>query len=187
MATINGTWGDNGRPVVSRSSPGHGTKVLRRSLALACTAGAIFCSLSTGAFAADLLFAGSYCQPRVPDDNVQYNRFGVTANGDDTANVECPFWLPFQGGLTVRGVDLTFYDRHPSQDVECTVRIIALEGSVSASRTVSSSGSSAIHQFRVANFSNSPALGTLHMTCSIPPNVGGAFSHVTTYRLRTTP
>lgn len=178
---------------IDRTSAAHPTRAATSSSGRAarhtfvCAAGAICCLLSTGAVAADRMFAGSYCQPRVATDDVEYDHFGVVNVGAAAAAVECPFWLPFQGGLTVKGVDITVYDRHPSANVSCTVQIIAIEGNVVHSRTVSTSGSGALHKFLIANFNNASALGTLHMSCTIPPNSGGNFSHVTTYRLRTTP
>ena len=141
----------------------------------------------TEAIAADRMLGGTFCQPRDATDDVEYDHFGVVNVGAAVANVECPFWLPFQGNMTVRGVDITVYDRHPSVNVSCTVQIITIEGNVSASRTVTTSGSGAFHKFLITNFNGAQALGTLHMSCTIPPNNGSGFSHLTTYRLRTAP
>lgn len=154
-----------------------------------CTLAALAISLLpvTETVAADRMFHGSACQPRSGADSVSYNEFGVHNNGTGMATVDCPFWLPFQGGLTVKGVDITVYDRHASANVTCTVQIVTIAGTVATSRTASTTGSSATEKFLITNFNNAQALGTLHMFCTIPPNVGGGLSHVITYRLRTTP
>jgi hypothetical protein len=72
--------------------------------------------------------------------------------------------------------------------MDCTVSIIAIHGVIIASRTVRSVGFGQDHQFLIANFNNTQALGTLSMTCTIPPfDPVNGYSHLTTYRLRTTP
>lgn len=163
---------------------------MRNSMKLAAvSAGMIFlCSRPIGANAADVMYAASFCKAPVDfQDVIDYNFFGVHNLSADPAVVECPFVIPFSGALIVKEVDVTVYDRHPSANVSCTVRGIAIDGKVAWTGTKASSGSGASAQFLVFK-PNKATLGTLHMSCSIPgnnPSLG--VSHVTTYRLITSP
>lgn len=151
-------------------------------------AGCAFLWLSAGAMAKDVLFAGSFCQPA---DNIKnalrYGRYGphsaATQGGD---SVECPFLLDYSGSLTVQTVTVTVYDRNPSADVSCTVYGIGLDGNVGWSTRLSSSGSKGGPYFLRATV-NRLTIGTLHMTCTIPPATSSGVSHVTSYRVITSP
>ncbi len=145
-------------------------------------------AVSLPALASDEIYHGNFCVPNQGDINrIQRNQYGVhNTSSSNTAFVQCPFNLPFNGTLRVSSVYVTVYDRHPSQDVTCTLIGVGLEGSTLWSRSASSSGSSASHTF----LSFSPPnqfVATMNMTCSLPPITNSGVSHVTTYRVITTP
>lgn|GEM_PF-4997238 len=145
-------------------------------------------AVSLPAVANDVLYHGNFCTPNKSAINtIERSQWGVynTSNGS-IATVECPFDLPFNGSLVVNNVWATVYDRDPNADVTCTLTGVDMAGNTLWSRTSSSSGSGETHQF--LSFSpSSTTLGTMNMICSIPPATSSGVSHVTTYRVITTP
>lgn len=138
--------------------------------------------------AADVMYHGNFCSPNKSSVNlVERSQFGVHNTSTlSTASVQCPFTLPFNASLRVTGVYLTVYDRHPALNVNCTLTGVGLEGSTIWTRTASSSGSGASHQF--LSFSPpSTFVATMNMSCTLPPATNAGFSHMTTYRVITTP
>ena len=149
--------------------------------------GCALCSVSTSVVARDVLFAGSFCQPQDENNNdLGYGQFGPFSPGPDSNIVECPFLLVFADNLTVTNVSVTVYDRNRSENVSCTILGIDIAGNTIWSVSRSSSGSGFDQQFLVADV-NRLTLGTMHMTCTIPPNQGFGLSHVTTYRVIMSP
>ena len=147
---------------------------------------AAFCS---SVLAADEMYHGNFCTPNRDHVNrIERNQWGVhNTSSSTTAVVQCPFNVPFRGDLKVNNVTVAVYDRNPSADVSCTLTGVAIEGNTIWSTTRSSSGSQAGHQFLIFQPPNSNLLGTLNMSCSIPPSTSSGVSHVTTYRIITTP
>lgn len=138
--------------------------------------------------AADVIYHGNFCAPNRTSVNlVERNQFGVNnASNGTTASVQCPFQLPFNASLKVTNVWLTVYDRNPTTNIECTLKGVGLEGSTIWTRTASSSGSGAIHQFLSFN-PPSAFVATMNMSCSIPTTTASGTSHITTYRVITNP
>jgi hypothetical protein len=138
--------------------------------------------------ASDEIYHGNFCVPNQGDiTRIQRNQWGVNnTSSSNTAIVQCPFNLPFNANLRVNGVYATVYDRNPNVNVSCTLTGVGIEGATLWERSSSSSGSSVSHQF--LSFSPpSQFTHTMNMTCTIPPVTGSGFSHVTTYRVITTP
>jgi hypothetical protein len=150
------------------------------------------CSFAADAWAKDIIYGGNFCTPvRDSLNSIEHGpQFGVQNVSFQTATVQCPFVLDFAGNVTVNEVDVTVYDRNPFTDVSCTLRGIAIDGTEIWSDTRSSSGSGQAAQFIVFQ-PNQLTLGTLNMTCDIPgtapPFFSFGYSHLTTYRLITTP
>jgi hypothetical protein len=145
-------------------------------------------AMTLPAQAADVIYHGNFCTPNRTSVNlVERNQFGVNnASSVSTATVQCPFYLPFSAALRVSNVWLTVYDRNPSSNINCTLTGVGLEGSTIWTRTASSSGSSAVHQF--LSFSPPSAfVATMNMSCSIPAATASGVSHITTYRVITNP
>lgn len=145
-------------------------------------------AVSLPALASDVIYHGNFCVPNQSDvSRIQRNQWGVhNTSSSNTASVQCPFNLPYSASLRVNNVYVTVYDRNPSLNVSCTLTGVGLEGNTVWSRSSSSSGSSTTHQF--LSFSPpSMFVATMNMTCSIPPTTSPEFSHVTTYRVITTP
>lgn len=138
--------------------------------------------------AADTIYHGNFCAPNRTSVNlVERNQFGVNnASSITTASVQCPFNLPFNAALRVTNVWLTVYDRNPSTNVECTLRGVGLEGSTIWTRTASSSGSGASHQF-LSLTPPSAFVATMNLSCTLPTATASGVSHLTTYRVITTP
>ena len=147
---------------------------------------AAFCS---SALAADEMYHGNFCSPkREHISRIDRNQWGVhNTSSSTTAVVDCPFKLPFSGILKVKEVDVTVHDRNNSANVSCTLTAVAMNGNTIWSISKSSSGAGQGHQFLVFQPPDSNVLGTLNMSCSIPPSTNTGVSHVTTYRLITTP
>lgn len=154
---------------------------------LAPWASGFLLAISAPAAAKDVLYHGNFCQPRFNYQNkIGYNQFGPHNNGTAAEKIECPFVLDFDGSLTVNKVEVTVYDRNAAKEVICTVRGVSVAGETIFSKTQSTLGSSQAAQFLNFNL-NESMLGTLHMECFLPPKQGSALSHVSTYRLITTP
>jgi hypothetical protein len=145
-------------------------------------------AVSLPAVANDVVYHGNFCAAnRSYINTIERTQWGVhnTSNGS-TASVQCPFDLPFNASLRVNSVWATVYDRNPNANVSCTLTGVGLDGNTLWSRTSSSSGSGATHQF--LSFSPpSTFIATMNMVCSIPPATSSGVSHVTTYRVITTP
>lgn len=146
---------------------------------------------ASSALAADEVYHGNFCAPNRNDVNkIERGQYGVyNTSSTTTAVVECPFNIPFRADLKVTEVDVTVYDRNSSADVSCTLTSVSLAGDAIWSTTSSSSGAQAGHQFLVFKPPSTNVLGTLNMICSLPAlgNVSYGTSHITTYRIITTP
>jgi hypothetical protein len=159
----------------------------RSIMVLACTAGAIGCVATTGTLAADLValtHAASYCQPRAATDHVEYTNYGPKNVGTKVATVECPFLLSNTGGArggTVDNISMIVYDRNPTLNVNCRLQGIQYTGDILWEVSLSSSGSGPASQLLHATIGKGASL--LHMSCSLPPNVGSGYSHITSYIL----
>lgn len=145
-------------------------------------------AMSLPALAADVIYHGNFCTPnRTSASRVEFNQFGAhNTSNSSSASIQCPFTLPFNAALRVTNVWLTVYDRNPSSNIECTLRGVTLEGNTVWTRTASSSGSGASHQF--LSFSPPSAfVATMNMSCNIPTATASGTSHLTTYRVITNP
>lgn len=138
--------------------------------------------------ASDEIYHGNFCVPNQGDINrIQRDKWGVNnTSSSNTAIVQCPFNLPYNANLRVNSVYVTVYDRNPNVNVSCTLTGVSLEGTTLWERSSSSSGSLASHQF-LSFFPPNEFTTTMNMTCSIPPVTNSGLSHVTTYRVITTP
>ena len=153
-------------------------------------AGFFGASFSRKALADDVLYQANFCAGT--DQRVAHLPEGV---GNDSLvgyeAVHCPFILPFDGRLVVNEVDVTVFAVNPSTPLICTLNGLALDSTVLWSDTQSTNFASTNAQFLVFR-ENQPTLGTLNMTCFIPPLPpldqslpGLRESIVTTYRLIT--
>lgn len=157
-------------------------------LAVAFLSVGIASAVSLPANAADVMYHGNFCSPtRSYVNSIERNQWGVmNTSTSSSATVNCPFYLPFNASLRVNNVYVTVYDRHPNASVSCTLMGVDLAGNTLWTRSASSTGSGASHQF--LSFSPpSSFTHTMNMSCSIPANTSSGFSHVTTYRVMTTP
>ncbi len=145
-------------------------------------------AVSLPALASDVMYHGNFCAPNRDHINrIERNQWGVyNTSTSTTAFVQCPFNLPFNASLRVNSVLVTVYDRNPSGDVSCTLTGVSLEGNTLWSSTRSSSGSQVGHQF-LSFQPPSTFTHTMNMSCSMPPATNSGASHVTTYRMITTP
>lgn len=143
--------------------------------------------MGTGARAADIMYSGNFCHAALADlTRVEHaGQHGVHNVSGVTATVQCPFNPPFFA--KVEHVMVTVYDRHPSLNIDCTLRGLSLEGNVIWSETRSSAGSGPNHQFIVFDYGSGQTTHTLNMTCTLPPVFGGSLSHLVTYRVIHTP
>ncbi len=164
------------------------SKTTSKLLAVALLSVGITSAVSLPANAADVIYHGNFCAPnRSYVNTIERNQYGVhNTSSSSAATVQCPFYLPFNASLRVNSVYVTVYDRNPSTNVSCTLTGVGLEGNTIWSSTKSSNGSGATHQF--LSFSPPSAfVATMNMSCSIPASTSSGVSHITTYRVITTP
>jgi hypothetical protein len=142
---------------------------------------------TTAAWAANNGYHGSLCSPVTSADagKLKFNGWGVANISTSVANVVCGASPTVSSNVTK--VEVVVYDRDPAADVCCSIHIQKATGPVIASADRCSGGFGDAPQ----TLSYSPpvnAVGTLSMVCSIPPEnpVNGA-SHVTSYRVASTP
>jgi hypothetical protein len=166
------------------------SKIVSKLLPVACLSVGLYAAASLPALAADEMYHGNFCVPNQSDINkIDRNQWGVrNTSTSSSAVVQCPFNLPFNANLRIDSVWVTVYDRGPNQDISCTLFGVDLAGTTLWSLTSASSGSSTGHQFLSFDPPNS-FTHTINMTCSLPPGVnsGAGASHISTYRLITTP
>ncbi len=143
---------------------------------------ATFCS---SALAIDEMYHGNFCAADQDHINkIERSQYGVdNTSSSATAVVHCPFNVPYVGNLKISSVWVTVYDRNLSEDVSCTLMIVGVDGNTKWSNTQSTSGIQSAHQFLGFQPPNSNYLGTLNMSCSIPPSTEAGVSHITMYRI----
>lgn len=166
------------------------SKIVSKLLPVAFLSVGLYAAASLPALAGDEMYHGNFCVPNQSDINkIGRNQWGVrNTSTSSSAVVECPFNLPFNGSLRVNSVWVTVYDRSPSQNVSCTLIGVNESGTTLWSSTSSSTGSSAESMF-LSFYPPNSFTHTMNMTCSLPPgiNSGSGASHISTYRLITTP
>lgn len=166
------------------------SKIVSKLLPVAFLSVGLYAAASLPALAGDEMYHGNFCVPNQSDINkIDRNQWGVrNTSTTSSAVVQCPFNLPFNASLRVNSVWVTVYDRNPTQNVSCTLVGVDLAGATLWSLTSSSSGSSAGYM-SLPFYPPNSFTHTMNMTCSLPPgiNSGAGASHITTYRLITTP
>lgn len=164
------------------------SKKTSKLLAVAFLSVGIASAVSLPANAADVMYHGNFCSPNRSYVNIiERNQYGVhNTSSSSSATVQCPFYLPFNASLRVNRVEVTVYDRHPNANVSCTLLGVTFAGNTLWTRSASSSGSGASHQLLIFSPPSS-FTHTMNMSCSIPAITSSGISHVTTYRVITTP
>jgi hypothetical protein len=157
----------------------------------------LFFAFASSGYAADVLYHASFCNPTTPDDGTRagYDQFGVNNRSvfipfflsGASLSVNCGGVLAFSGIGDIQQVFVTVYDRHPSQNVVCTLRTVDLEGTAFTTQTQSSSGSSPNAQTLAFMPQGNTPVSTINLQCTIPPTTIDGVSHVTTYRVISTP
>jgi hypothetical protein len=145
-------------------------------------------AIAGSAGAANNGYSGTLCNPidTTQASRINYSQFGVHNISAATATVECG-GLPTVGS-NITSVQATVYDRNSTagQDVCCTMRVLNNDGLFIASASPCTSGFSSSSM--PLNFTPpANAAGSFDMSCNIPPVLSGNFSHVTTYRITTSP
>jgi hypothetical protein len=162
----------------------------------------LFTGVAVAAITRELSVSGQICQ--ATSGSVTIGQFGVQNNSNSTsATVLCPLQPVIRSGHDarsylsaagssctfdpIRGPHVTFYDRHSTQDVSCTLRSQWDDGTISFTSTVSSSSSGAAAQSRF--WSTGGDRETMFgeswvVSCTIPPVENGAVSHVTSFVLQ---
>lgn len=162
----------------------------RMIFATMMTAGA---SLASGAVANALpihktVTNGTRCQPNsASQGQIEYGAFGVHNKSTTTsATVICEIpgrWVNTESAQYTT-VQVVVYDRNSTADVNCTARIVAMDGNDAVSSVVLSSsggGPGSSFQAPIATFptlTNSTVL-PVQLICTLPPAQSGAFSHIT--------
>lgn len=144
---------------------------------------ALLFGLGSSAWAGDVVYHGSLCNPDSADvSKINYNQFGAhNTSSSSSAFVNCgaaPSILS-----TIKTVEVEVYDRNPNSNVTCTLVLADIFGATLWSGTKSSSGSSA--GFQLLKFSPNTGTHTINLQCSIPAVTSNGISHVTTYRVIT--
>lgn len=139
------------------------------------------------AIAADSGFHGSHCAPAWPlDTELLYSGQWGIHNGSTstTALVSCGGHL--EVGSDVYTIEATVYDRNPSSDVCCTMEVQRSDGSFLSSAYRCSSGYGGGFQ-TLSWVPPVNAAFTTNLECSIPVSSTPGVSHVTTYRVKSSP
>ena len=110
-----------------------------------------------------------------------YNFFGGTVFNSSTTSalgLMCPF-VKDSAGVTSGSV--TVYDRHPSQDISCTIfsELNNASGNFFTSAAVTSSGFGSAPQ--VLGFGALPNNEYYYATCTLPPSSAGNVSHLASF------
>jgi hypothetical protein len=164
------------------------TRIFARSVL--ATLGLCFAFASSG-YADDLLYHASLCNPggQTPVGQAVYDQFGIAnVSSSSSLTVNCGGVVVFSAIGDIIEVDVTVYDRNTLADVVCTLMTVDLGGIATTTGTQLSSGSSASAQ--VLTFSRPEGdthQTTISLQCVIPPFGALGASHVTTYRVISTP
>jgi len=119
------------------------------------------------------------CNPHTPGDaaNLTYDYYGVHNTSSTTAaNVSCGM---SHNTESWNYVVANVYDRHPTQNVCCTMYIVDQGGDPLASSYVCTTGTSSSWMTLQWILVPNPVAGRLEFECSIPPTSSGQYSHVT--------
>ena len=146
----------------------------------------LFFACASGGYAGDVNYHGSLCNPAGLDNVtiVGYSQWGAhNESRFSPALVHC-------GGAhdplnPITTVTVTVYDRHPGEEVTCTLVLVDLFGSTLFTETLSSVRAQSSSQ--QLEFSPGVAAATFSLECSIPPvaPLSGELSIVTTYSVTT--
>jgi hypothetical protein len=148
----------------------------------------LFFAFASSGYAADVLYHGSFCNTTDPAAQVVYNQWGVAnISSSSSLTVNCGGVVAFTGAGGIQGVWVSVYDRNGSQNVVCTLRTVAIDGTPTATRSASSSFSSPYVLFLDISPPAVQILTTFNIQCTIPPSTASGISHVTTYRVISTP
>jgi hypothetical protein len=146
----------------------------------------LFIACAASGYAADVVYHGSLCNPvQEQVGQVFYNQWGI-ANLSNAAPlfVACGGATPILATITT--VEVEVYDRNPTADVVCTLVLVDIFGApIGSPLNASSSGSQVPAQ--LLRFT--PGLGThtIVLQCSLPAVTSSGASHLTTYRVISTP
>jgi hypothetical protein len=146
----------------------------------------LFLACASSGHAGDVNYHGSLCNP-VALNNVTivgYSQWGAhNASRFSPALVLC-------GGAhdplsLITAVTVTVYDRHPTEEVTCTLVLVDLSGVALFTETQSSTRAQSVSQ--QLEFSPGMTASTIALQCSIPPvaPLSGELSIVTTYTVTT--
>jgi hypothetical protein len=146
-------------------------------------------AFTSSGFAGDVLYHASLCNPSTPTGQAHYDQVGVAnLSSSSPLSVNCGGVVPFNGNNEIEKVYVQVYDRHPSQDVVCTLRTVGFDGTVFTTNSDFSFGSSLISQTLLLEPFGNTSLGTINLQCTIPPVAPSQPpSHVTSYRVISTP
>jgi hypothetical protein len=129
----------------------------------------LFFAFASSGYAADVLYHGSFCNTTDPAAQVVYNQWGVAnISSSSPLTVNCGGVVAFTGAGGIQGVYVSVYDRNGSQNVVCTLRTVAIDGTPTATRTASSSFSSASVQFLDISPAAVQILTTINCCCWRP-------------------
>jgi hypothetical protein len=146
----------------------------------------LFLACASGGHAGDVNYHGSLCNPATfaSVNNIGYSQFGAHNESRlSPALVHC-------GGVhdplnPITAVTVTVYDRHPAEEVTCTLVLVDLFGGTLFTETQSSVRAQS--SFQQLEFSPGVAAATITLQCSIPQisPVSNEVSHLTTYTVTT--
>jgi hypothetical protein len=88
-------------------------------------------------------------------------------------------------GPLINRVSVIVYDRNPVADVVCTLVLVDRFGASFSTSSASSSGSQA--DFQELRFAPGVRTDTMSLQCTIPAATASGVSHLTTYRVLSTP
>ncbi len=145
-------------------------------------------AMSLPARAEDFVYNGNFCTPMRADANKfeYYAQWGVANASNTPATVQCPFIHRFtHSSVPVNRVVVTLFDRHPQENVTCTLYGLGLEGSIVWQVSRSSSGSGTQHQMITLTPPQQGVAG-INMLCTLPGLGDNSWeSHVTSYWVST--
>jgi hypothetical protein len=147
-------------------------------------------AFAASSYAEERLYHGSLCNPSFQESLFQaaYNEFGVTnLSFTSQLSVSCGGAVVFTSS-DIREVDVFVYDRNMAQDVDCSLATVGADGRLTSPiQRRSSEGARDASFSLVFRPEGTTPLSTIHLNCVIPTIGVLGLSHITAYRVISTP
>jgi hypothetical protein len=149
-------------------------------------AGALLLALATSGYSGDIVYHATLCNP-IPSHVglALYDTYGI-ANASASQSLEISCGGAVQILSKIEKVEVVVYDRNPSRTLTCTLTLVDLFGNWLWRDSDFSPNTGP--DWQLLEFTPNDGTHTINLRCIIPPwTQSDGFSHVTSYRVRSTP